>query len=480
MTTRWISFAIIFCIGLAIGAASVMSTPGMHHDQMATADSPATHDSGNHAQPEKQLYTCGMHPQVIVDHPGNCPICNMKLVPMKSAPASQPAEPKGQSKILYYWDPMLGPSSISDKPGKSAMGMDLVPVYENQNSAGPPVRIDPSVVQNMGIRTVMVERGSLEKTVRAVGFVQVPEPGLHDISLKVNGWIQKLYANQDGMYVSAGDPLFDLYSPELLVAQEELISATRTLNALDAGSSSSARKDAENLVASAKQKLRRWDIADQDIDAVSKSAQAMQTLPYRSPATGHLADKMIVQGSPVQAGMKVMRIEDHSQVWLNVQVFEEQLPYVKVGQIVQATAAALPGRVFVGPISFIYPHVDHMARTTIVRVTIDNPKHELRPGMYATAEIITKPVSDTVVVPRESIIDTGTRQIAFVLASDGSFQPRNVRMGVWGDDDRAEILEGLAPGETVVTSGQFLLDVESRTTEAINKLRHSTSAPSDR
>ena len=186
---------------------------------------------------EKKLWHCGMHPQVIQDHPGTCPICHMALTPLKDE-GSAPS--KGTQKPLYWWDPMLGPSSISDKPGKSAMGMDLVPVYEADVSAGPTVTIDPTVVQNMGVRTAQVTRGPLEKTIRTVGMLEVPEPSQYDINLKVSGWIKKLYANQEGMHVHKGEPLFDLYSPDLQVAEEELIGAVRSLKSLDPKASDGA------------------------------------------------------------------------------------------------------------------------------------------------------------------------------------------------------------------------------------------------
>jgi membrane fusion protein, copper/silver efflux system len=380
----------------------------------------------------------------------------------------------GDQKKPLWWDPMLGPSSISEKPGKSAMGMDMVP-YKPAQSAGPSVKIDPAIVQNMGIRTAEVTRGPLNKTVRAVGVIESPETGLYDITLKINGWIDTLYANQEGMHVHKGDPLFEVYSPDLQVAEEELITAVHSLRSLDADTSDPVRRESERLVASTKRKLQLWDIAEEDIEAIAKAQKAPKTVTFRTPAQGAIVDKVIVAGSSVQAGMKLMRIEDHSQMWLKVQIYEEQIPLVKLGQTVEATLDGLPGETFTGPITFIYPHLDHMARTSTVRVTLDNPDMKLRPGMYATAKIITQPVADAIQVPREAVIDTGTKQIAFVVQSEGHFAPRKVRMGIFGDDDRVQILEGLTPGETVVTSGQFLLDVESRTTEAINKLRSKSS-----
>ncbi|HEX4056405.1 MAG TPA: efflux RND transporter periplasmic adaptor subunit [Tepidisphaeraceae bacterium] len=398
-------------------------------------------------------------------------------VPPTSGPATENQMGAGgqQKKIVYWWDPMLGPSSISNHPGKSAMGMDLTPVYESDASAGPAVRIDPAVVQNMGVTTAPVIRGPLTVAVRAVGMLEVPEPGMHDVTLKVSGYIEKLYADTDGMSVRKGEVLFDLYSPELQVAEEELISAKQNENALDAKANDAIRKDAQNLVDSAAQKLRLWDVAEQDINAIAAAGEAPWTVPFRSPADGHVADKMVVAGSAVQSGMKVMRIENHSQLWLDARVFEDQISIVKVGQEIHAAIDGVPGKTFTGKVSFIYPHVDHMARTETVRTILNNPDHELKPGMYATVEIVTQVSPDTLLVPREAIIDTGTRQIAFVMASAGHFEPRNVRMGIVGDDDQVQILQGLAPGDRVVTSGQFLMDVESRTNEAIEKLRNGNT-----
>ena len=423
----------------------------------------------------KQFWTCGMHPWVIQDHPGICPICHMKLTPVTTGGDSSTSG--GKRTIAYWWDPMLGPSSITNHPGKSAMGMDLVPVYEDQTSAGPSVRIDPTVVQNMGVLTAAVVRGPLTVTVRAMGMLQVPEPGLHDITLKINGYVETLYADTEGMSVAKGQVLFDLYSPDLQLAEQELITARQNLQNLDADASEAVRKDAQNFLDSSKEKLRLWDVSEKDIDAIAAATQPPLTVPIRSPADGHVVDKSVVDGSAVQAGMKVMRIENHSQLWLDSQVYEDQISLVKIGQEIRATVDGVPGKTFIGKVTFIYPHLDHMLRTGLVRTVLDNSDRQLRPGMYATAEIITQPVSDAILVPREAVIDTGTQQIAFVMdpISANHFQPRNVRIGIAGDDDKVQIVEGLAPGDQVVTSGQFLMDVESRTTEAIEKLRNANA-----
>jgi membrane fusion protein, copper/silver efflux system len=447
------------------GLGSASHGSGRGADTVATASS------------KRQLWHCGMHPQVIEPHPGECPICHMALTPIggTTGPSTVPAAAAGERKVLYWWDPMLGPSSISDRPGRSAMGMDLVPVYAG--AAGPVVEIDPRVVQNMGVRTAEVTRGPLARTVRTVGLLALPEPGLHDISLKVTGWIDKLYVNQEGMHVARGEPLFEVYSPELQVAAQELIGAEKAVRALPPDAGEAVRKEARSMADSARRKLRLWDVGEEEIEVIAKSDAPPRDVVFRSPATGHVEEKMVVQGSAVQPGMKVLRVADHTTMWLDLQVYEGQIPFVKIGQRVVATVDGLPGRTFTGAVSFIYPHLDHATRTLKVRATLDNPKFELKPGMYATAEVAGEPIPDAILCPREAVIDTGTRQIAFVAEGGGHFAPRKLRVGATGDDDRVQILEGLAPGETVVTSGQFLMDVESRTIEATRKLTEGRVTP---
>ncbi len=373
-----------------------------------------------------------------------------------------------------WWDPMIGPSSITDHPGKSAMGMDMVP-FTDKAASGAGLTIDPAIVQNMGVQTAPVTRGPLQVTIRAVGLFTLPEPGLHDITLKMGGWIDKLYADQEGMHIGTGEPLFALYSPELQVAEQELISAVQSRRALDPADSTALRNEADNLVASAQRKLQLWDVDEHEIEAIAKADRPPRDIVFRSPATGHLESKMIVQGSAIQPGMKLLSIADHTTMWLDAEVYEGQIPLVKMGQTVKVTLDAIPGKTFAGKITFIYPHVDHTTRTLMVRATFDNPGFDLKPGMYADASVIAEPVADAIQVPQGAVIDTGTKQIAFIAEDEGHFSPRTVRVGIRADDDRLQIVDGLAVGETVVTSGQFLMDVESRTNEAIAKLNGATA-----
>jgi RND family efflux transporter MFP subunit len=422
-----------FFVLLVIGvAASILALGGAAYLNQRVA-SAGPQPAATTESAAKQLWTCGMHPQVIRDHPGNCPICRMRLVPMR----------------------------MTDGAG----------------GGGPPaVIIDPAVVQNMGVRTAKVTRGRIARSVRTVGTLEAPESGLHDIAPKVGGWVEKLYVKQEGVHVKAGDPLFDLYSPELVVAEEELVGAVKSMKALGDSADASVRRSGEELVASAKRKLALLDVPEQDIAAVAEKVTATKTVTFRSPADGAIIEKAVVEGSPVQAGTKLMRVEDHSSLWLDLQVYEGQMALVTPGVAVEATVEAWPGRVFKGTVTFIHPHVDHMSRTATARVTLENPDMTLHPGMYASAVIHTRPVEDVVQAPREAVIDTGVRKIAFVAHENGHFEPRKVTTGLVGDDGRVQILEGLKEGEQVVTSGQFLMDVESRTVEAVEKLRSGAAA----
>jgi membrane fusion protein, copper/silver efflux system len=404
-----------------------------HHHSLASASVTSSSSGDNH----QDHWTCSMHPQVVMDHEGFCPICHMRLVKMTSY---------GHAPAMDHSDHAM---------------------------AGPSVVIDPAIIQNMGVRTAMVSFGPLHKSITAVGMLEPPESAQHDVNLRVSGWIEKLYANEEGIHVSKGDVLFDLYSPDLQLAAGELIAAaTAARDATD----DATKTQAKTMLESSHQKLRQMGIADRDITAVEEMTTPPQTFPIRSPADGHVLDKAVVDGSAVQSGMKVMRIEDHSKLWLDIEVYETDFPFIRLGQTVEATFTALPGETLRGPVAFIYPHLDHMTRTATVRVNLDNVNLALHPGMYAMARIQTQPLDSVVLAPREAIIDTGAKQIAYVAEADGHFSPRLVVVGTPGDDDMLQIVKGLSPGDRVVTSGQFLMDVESRTTEAIEKLRGGNTA----
>lgn len=369
-----------------------------------------------------QLWTCGMHPQVIQDHPGDCPICHMQLTPLKA--------------------------------GMSASGA---------------VTIDPVVVQNMGIRTAEVTRGPLKTLVRAAGLFEEIEPNVHDVNLRLSGWIEKLHAGTVGMHLKKGDPLFDLYSPQLQTAVEELIAARRAAGSSPDGGDDLSSKSTAAMFESAERKLLLLGIQKEEVARLAKLDRAPGTVTFTSPVMGHVTEKPVVEGAAVKEGERVLRIVDHSKLWLDAQIYESQLPFIRMGQKATATVMSVPGKTFEGEVIFIHPHVDPVTRTVMVRLVIPNESMALRPGMYATVQITAELADEAVLVPREAVIDSGTRQIAFLALARGHFEARAVKMGVMAPNGMVQVLEGLAPGETVVTSGQFLLDAESRMKEAIRK-----------
>ena len=237
----------------------------------------------------KQLWTCGMHPQVIQDHPGECPICHMELTPLKSEAAS--ASTTGERKVKYWWDPMMNPPYIADKPGTSPMGMELVPVYEDEIRGGQAVTIDPVIVQNMGVRTTPVVLGSIQQQIRVAGYLEEPEPLHRDINLRVNGWIEKLYANIDGMPITKGQPLLELYSPEIQVAIGELIAARRSREAGEAATDEQARRTAEMLYQASARKLELWGLEPKQVEELGKLEKAPETVTFVAPIGGHLTEK---------------------------------------------------------------------------------------------------------------------------------------------------------------------------------------------
>lgn len=428
----------------------------------------------------KQLWTCGMHPQVIQDHPGDCPICHMKLTPLvtndtdetsSAAAPSTPAAGGQDRKVKYWWDPMMNPPYISDKPGKSPMGMDLVPVYEDRaKSAGAAVVIDPAVVQNMGVRTAVVTEGPLQQTVRATAILAEPEPGRRDINLRVSGWIQTLYANTDGMAVKKGEPLFDLYSPDLRLAIEELITARKSADRAGQDAGGSLGQTSAALIAAAELRLQTLGLTAEQIAELGGMEHAPAVVTFLSPIDGHVVEKaMVYNGSAVMAGQLVLRLADRSTMWFEARVPEGSIGRVRVGQRAVARVNALPGRTFEGEVVFVHPHLDEMTRTALVRMAMPNPDGVLRSAMYAITDIDVGSADPVTLIPREAVIDTGEKQLVFVSTGKGRFEPRNVAIGLSGEQGLVQVRSGLKAGESVVSSGQFLIDSESRLREAIAK-----------
>ncbi|HEY2774513.1 MAG TPA: efflux RND transporter periplasmic adaptor subunit [Candidatus Binatia bacterium] len=374
-----------------------------------------------------QLWTCGMHPQVIQDHPGECPICHMKLTPLESAATEA-------------------------------------------SSAGSAVTIDPVVVQNMGVRTVRAVEGPVVRELRVAGFVEEAEPGIHDVTLRVGGFIRHLYANTEGLHIASGDPMFDLYSPDIQVAVDEMIALRKRRDAARASARGDSDATMDSLWNAALRKLALQGLDPTEIARLQKLDHAPDAVTFRSPLAGEITEKPVVEGAAVTMGQKVLRIVDHSTLWIDARVFEQDLAVVSVGQSVQASIASQPGRTFAGQVVFIHPHLDPTTRTASVRMAVSNAALELRPGMFADVVLRAKLADSAVLVPREAVIDTGDRQVAFVVGEKpGHFEPRRVRIGWPAEGGNVQVLEGLAAGDEVVVSGQFLIDAESRLQDALRK-----------
>ncbi|MFQ6002627.1 MAG: efflux RND transporter periplasmic adaptor subunit, partial [Candidatus Zixiibacteriota bacterium] len=423
----------------------------------------------------KQLYSCGMHPDIIQEEPGNCPICGMKLTPIKSTSAGT-TKPEGERKIKYWRAPM-DPTYISDKPGKSPMGMDLVPVYEDEIEEGA-IAIDPITVQNMGLRTALVKKGKLSRTIRTVGHIDYDEKKLYIINTKITGWIERLYVNTTGEVVEKGQPLLEIYSPELVSTQEEYLTSLRSYNELKDSPYEEARKGALELLNSTRKRLEYWDIDKEQIKNLEKNGEIKKTLTLYSPTTGVVLHKNAIEGAYVKAGSDLFRIADLSTVWALATIYEYELPYIKLGQKALMNLPYMPGESFEGKLTYIYPYLNQKTRDVKVRLEFPNPGFRLKPDMYANVVIESKLSGERILIPEEAVIRSGTREIVFVDMGGGKYAPREITTGVSGEKGRVEVKKGLLPGETIVVSGQFMLDSESKTQEAIQKMIKAKMATS--
>jgi multidrug efflux pump subunit AcrA (membrane-fusion protein) len=420
---------------------------------------------GDEVAHEPTLWTCGMDPQVIEDEPGSCPICGMDLVPMvveREGEVEVEVEVEGgHERKVAYWVAPMDPTYVRDEPGKSPMGMDLVPVYADDG--GPPkegrvVAIDPVVVQNMGVRTARVERGPIFRHVRSIGEIEVAEDAISVVNLRYSGWIEKIRVDETGVEVRKGQVLFEIYSPELVAAQEEYLLALQ------------ASGDNDERASSARTRLSLWDVPDSEIEALVARGEASRTMAVRAPRSGYVLHKQVVEGARVVAGQDLYRIGNLQTIWIRTEVYEFDAPWVQVGQRAIMELAFARGAPIEGTVGYVYPTLNPNSRTLTVRIEFPNPGLQLRPGMTATVLIETRRQDDAVRVPTEAILHDGLRQFVFVAQDYGRYAPRDIQTGLVGDRRLTEVLSGLEAGDEVVVSGQFLLDSESQLNEALDKL----------
>jgi multidrug efflux pump subunit AcrA (membrane-fusion protein) len=438
---KWIALALMLaawgaalsgCRDRGHGAASA-SASGSAGSAGAEAGS-----AGEDVHGHKKYWTCAMHPQYITDKPGFCPFCGMQLVPME----------KGGDRA--------GPGSRSDSA--SAKG----------------IRIDPTTVQNMGVKTDTVRRRDLRTELRTSGKIQVDESRLTIVNARVMGYAERLAVNATGQKVAKGQTLLELYSPDLVSAQEEYLQALRYNRA----TGEAAGTGAGDLVESSKRRLLNWGISAGEVAALEKDGHARNTLAIASPAAGVVLSKQVVAGQNVAPGMELYRIADLSRVWVVASVYQRDLAVAKPGAEAEVELNYLPGKPFRGKVTFISPVLDEQTKTASVRIEVANTAAlDLKPEMFATVRILSAPRQRVIAVPEQAIIRSGRRDIAIVSTGDGYFEPRDVKLGASGDD-YVEVTEGLKEGELLVISSQFLIDSESNLKAAIRQLQAQPAADS--
>ena len=377
-----------------------------------------------------------------------------------------------------YWKAPMDPTYIRDKPGKSPMGMDLVPECPSGGEAPAEgvIRVDPAVIQNIGVRTAAVERRDLARTIRAVGRVDYDERLVAHVHTKVQGWVEKLYVEYEGQMVKRGQPLLEIYSPELVSTQEELLIAARYREETHGSSFPDVRQGGNSLFESTRRRLELWDIAERDIQRLLSRGEIRKTLTLYAPASGVVTHLMVRGGMEVSPNQNLYTIADLSRVWVYADIYEYELPWVAVGQRGTVELSYLPGVTFEGEVTYVYPFLDPKTRTARARLELANPDGVLKPNMFANVRIETTVQPDALAIPDEAVLRSGTRTLVVVALGEGRFEPKDIQLGLDTGNGWLEVRDGLRDGDRVVTSGQFLIDSESKLKEAVQKLLGSTDS----
>lgn len=494
---RWI-------IGLTVLLLAVFLAWDPFH--LHPADDWVKHRLGFHQNEmvsESGLWTCGMHPEVIQDEPGQCPICHMDLVPVAaddistntmSGEASDPLagvmmgdgnsteDHAGHDHGPLYTCPMH-PQVLEDEPGNCPIcGMKLVPAeVDSTGTAGATARgeraevtLGSGVIQRMNVKSELVVRQDLVREIRTVGYLDYDQGKMVTVTPKLSGFVEKAYVHYVGEPVRRGQPLYEIYSPELVQTQQELLSARDYARRM-AQAPEATRQRAEALLEATRRRLAAWDIRPAQVARIEESGQVLHALTITSPASGLVMKRMPgLEGSAISPGMELFHIANLDSLWLSVEVFEDQLPWLREGARARVTLSYFPGETFTGQVRYVEPQVSETTRTVGLRLAVPNPKGQLRAGMYATVVFDPVAAEDVLVVPSLAVLRTGERNLVVADLGEGRFQPREVDLGLegrgQGGQGVVQVLRGLEEGERVVTSAQFLIDSESNLREAIQKL----------
>jgi len=373
-----------------------------------------------------------------------------------------------------YWKAPMDPNYVRDQPGKSPMGMDLVPVCPGETGGGGGrIHVESALIQSSGVRTARVERRDLARKIRTVGRIDYDERRVTHVHMKIQGWIEKLYVDYEGQMVKAGQPLLDVYSPELVSTQEELLLAQTYRKTTEKSSFADIAEGGHALFRAARRRLELWDIPDSAIERLLTTGEVRKTLTLYAPDRGVVTNLMAREGMEITPNMNLYTIADLSRVWLLADIYEYELPWIRVGQRGIVDLSYLPGKTFEGVVTYIYPFLDAKTRTARARLELDNPDLALKPEMFANVTIETDVREQVLTVPDEAVIRSGRRNLVIISLPGGFFEPRDVVLGIDSGDGWLEITEGLEEGELVVTSGQFLIDSESKLQEAVQKFLRS-------
>jgi Cu(I)/Ag(I) efflux system membrane fusion protein len=452
-----VRIVVALVVGAMVGGGGVWIAMGGHGDG---------HDDGHDDVVARKtaLYRCPMHPAITSDHPGDCPICGMKLVLDASAATDSGGAAKpGERKILFYRSPM-NPKQTSPVPRKDEMGMDYLPVHEDEAAGAAPVpgmaavTIDPSRQQLIGLRTAEVSKGAVGGTWRTAARIEVAPTRVRKTNVKIEGFVERVFVDFVGQSVRKGQPLFSIYSPALLAAQNEYLLALQTKESLAKGGAPA--EDGDSLVKAARRRLELWDVPASEIDRLSTTREPSKTLTLVSPIAGVVTAKNIVQGARLSPGEAPYEITDLGEVWAMADAYETDLSRIRPGMKASLTLPAYPNRTFSGSVAFIDPLLDAKTRTVKVHLHFMNPKRELKPEMFGevTLEGLKR---DGLRIPADAVIRAGHEDVVFLASGAGRFEPRVVHVGEKIGDE-VEVTGGLELGQEVVTRANFLVDSESQ------------------